>query len=265
MPDPSAANALEFDPLAPEGDAQLVVYMDFKSPYAFIAKDPTFAMARALGIRIDWRPFVLDIPSYLGSARLDDSGKVAESNRTPEQWSGVRYAYHDARRYAKLAGYVLRGTTKIWDSSLAAIGMMWAKGQGDDVLKRYMDITYERFWRRELDIEDIHVVLALLQEAGAVRSSSRGSGSASAATADDARRYLEHEGRALLEAQQPRMFDAGIFGVPTYVLARERFFGREHLPFLHWKLAGGPTHGSATAPDIGYVAMPPDAAQDATR
>ena len=28
-------------------------------------------MAASLGIAIDWRPFTLDIPSYLGSARLD--------------------------------------------------------------------------------------------------------------------------------------------------------------------------------------------------
>ena len=234
------ADALPFDPLRPEGDARMVVYIDIKSPYAFIATGPTWALADALGIRIDWRPFVLDIPSYLGSARLDGSGKVAESNRTPEQWSGVRYAYHDARRYAKLANHVLRGTTKIWDSSLAALGMMWARRDGDAVLRRYLSLTFEPFWRRELDIEDIEVVLAVLADAGA--------------TMAGARAWMRGEGRAQLDAQQPCIFDAGVFGVPTYVLDGETFFGREHLPWLHWKLAGA--HGPA--PDIGYVHMPPD-------
>ena len=48
------------------GDAPLAVYLDLKSPYAYLAIDPTRAMARAAGVAIDWRPFTLDIPSYLG-------------------------------------------------------------------------------------------------------------------------------------------------------------------------------------------------------
>ena len=114
-----------FDPFASE--APLIVYIDYKSPYAFVAKDPTYELETQLGIEIDWRPLTLDIPSFLGSARLDARGKVVETNRTAQQWTGVRYAYRDARRYAALNGYVLRGTEKIWDSSVAHIGMLWAK------------------------------------------------------------------------------------------------------------------------------------------
>ncbi len=228
-----------FDPLQPDDGSRLIVYIDYKSPYAFIAKDPTYALADALGIEIDWRPLILDIPSYLGSARLDDSGKVAESNRTPEQWSGVRYAYHDARRYAKLMNYTLRGTTKIWDSSLAGIGMQWAKANGSAVLRRYSQLVYEPFWRRELDIEDINVVMAALVEAGA--------------NAAGMRDYLQGEGRVFLNATQPLIFDAGIFGVPTYVLDGELFFGREHLPTIRWKLEGA----RGAAPDVAYTRMLP--------
>jgi hypothetical protein len=72
--------------------------------------DPTRAMAGSLGVVIDWRPFTLDIPSYLGSAKLDEKGKVVKCARTPQQWSGVKYAYMDARRYANLTGKALRGT-----------------------------------------------------------------------------------------------------------------------------------------------------------
>ena len=38
----------EFDPL--RSDAPVIVYLDFKSPYAFIAKDPTREMAAERGI-----------------------------------------------------------------------------------------------------------------------------------------------------------------------------------------------------------------------
>ena len=47
------------------GDHALAVYIDLKSPYAYLAIDPARDMARALGIEIEWRPFTLDIPSYL--------------------------------------------------------------------------------------------------------------------------------------------------------------------------------------------------------
>ncbi|MCB1701025.1 MAG: 2-hydroxychromene-2-carboxylate isomerase, partial [Halioglobus sp.] len=89
-------------------DNTLRVHIDFKSPYAYLAIEPTRQVAHALGITIDWYPFVLDIPSYLGSARLDSSGRVAEQSRSKDQWSGVKYAYYDCRRYANLRGLTIR-------------------------------------------------------------------------------------------------------------------------------------------------------------
>ncbi len=148
-------------------NAPLIVYVDFKSPYAYVALGPTRALADELGIELDWRPLTLDIPSFLGSARLGARDEVVESHRSSDQWAWVRYAYRDARRYGSLRGLVVRGTTKIWDSSLAAIGMLWAKAQGAEILRRYMDTVFERFWKRELDIEDVAVIEGVLRESGA--------------------------------------------------------------------------------------------------
>lgn len=221
-----------FDPWQTAAD--LIVYIDVKSPYAFVARDPTRALARELGIRVDWRPLTLDIPSYLGSAKLDDKGKVAASDRTPEQWNSVRYAYRDARRYARLQGHTLRGTVKIWDTSLVHIGMMWAKGQGDAVLDDYLDRCYPLFWRRELDVEDPAVITAQLASAGADVAGFEA--------------YLQGPGRTRHDAEQAAIFDAGIFGVPTYVAGGEMLFGREHLPRVRWLLQGRP----GPSPDVAY-------------
>ena len=60
----------------------------------------------------------------------------------------------DARRYANMTGKTVRGTVKIWDSSLAGIAILWAKGQSPALLDRFLDVIYPPFWRRELDIED---------------------------------------------------------------------------------------------------------------
>jgi predicted DsbA family dithiol-disulfide isomerase len=45
--------------------------------------------------------------------------------------------------------------------------MLYAKRHGDAVLHRYHDAVFERFWKRELDIEDPAVIGDLLAEAGA--------------------------------------------------------------------------------------------------
>ncbi len=206
------------------GDVPLAVYIDLKSPYAYLAIDPTRAMAAAADVGIDWRPFTLDIPSYLGSARLDRKGKVASSKRSAQQWSGVRYAYMDARRYANLTGKTVRGTEKIWDSSLAGIAMLWAKRQGVGVFDCFLDEAYVRFWRRDLDIEDVGVVESVLDQIGA--------------ELEGFRAYAEGPGRALHDELNRAAFDAGVFGVPTYLAGDEMWFGREHLPRVAWLLGG---------------------------
>jgi 2-hydroxychromene-2-carboxylate isomerase len=200
----------------------VTVYTDYKSPYAYIAKDPTYEMAAGCGATLDWLPYTLDIPSYLGSAEIGSDGKLIAANRDPHQWRKVRYAYMDCRREANRRGLTLRGTQKIWDSSVAAIGLLWAKQQGEERLQAYSDRVFERFWRRELDIEDPAVVEAVLREAGVD-------------TAGFAA-YLAGPGRAEHDAIRAAAEEAGIFGVPSYVVDGELFWGRENLPTIRERL-----------------------------
>src|ERR1700752_3387545 len=123
----------------------VTAYIDYKSPYAYLAKDLAYDLERDFPVRVDWLPYVLDIPSFLGSAPVDYTG----------------------RGQAKNPGLVIRGPQKIWASTLAACGMLYAKRQGDAVLRRYHDMIFERFWKRELDIEHPDVIGAVLAEAGA--------------------------------------------------------------------------------------------------
>jgi len=48
--------------------------------------------------------------------------------------------------------------------------MLWAKQQRSSVLRTYIRATYERFWKRELDIEDVLIIEAVLHDAGASES-----------------------------------------------------------------------------------------------
>ena len=201
----------------------ITVYTDYKSPYAYLAKDLIYALERDFAVAIDWLPYTLDIPSYLGSARLGEGGDVVEQVRNAHQWRRVRYSYMDCRRQARKRGLVIRGTQKIWDSSLAAIGMMWARRQGAAIFRAYHDRVFERFWRRELDIEDAAVITAVLEEAGA--------------GVDGFADFLAREGRHEHDRIRAGAEEKGVFGVPTLVVDGELFWGREHLADIREMLA----------------------------
>jgi len=202
--------------------ARIVTYTDYKSPYAYLAKDPTYDLARDFGIDVEWRPYILDIPSYLGSARLDAEGNVIEQDRNGHQWRRVRYSYMDCRRQARKRGLVILGTRKIWDSTLAAAGMLFAQRAGDDVFRAYNDTVFERFWKRDLDIEAPSVVAAVLRQCGAPAGFE-----GEAAT-------LRAEVAAISRAAE----ETGVFGVPSYVIDGELFWGREHIEDIRSMLGG---------------------------
>jgi 2-hydroxychromene-2-carboxylate isomerase len=191
------------------------VYTDYKSPYAYLAKDLAYELERETGARLEWLPYTLDIPAYLGSAKVDASGAVLEASRNAHQWRRVKYSYMDCRREANRRGVTLRGTQKIFDSSLANIGMLYAKRHG--VFRSYHDRVFERFWKRELDIENPAVLAVILTECGADTAAFPA--------------FLEGEGRSLLRQIQLDAEAAGVFGVPTFLLEDgDLYWGREHLP-----------------------------------
>ena len=201
---------------------RIVTYTDYKSPYAYLAKDLTYDLARDFGIEVEWRPYILDIPSYLGSARLDPEGNVIEQDRNGHQWRRVRYSYMDCRRQARKRGLVILGPRKIWDSTLAAAGMLFAQRSGPDVFRAYNDTVFERFWKRDLDIEDPAVLAGVLRGCGAP-----GGFEGEATT-------LQTEVAAISRAAE----ETGVFGVPSYVIDGELFWGREHIEDIRAMLGG---------------------------
>ena len=216
------------------GTRQLTVYIDVKSPYAYVSLEPTLSLERELNLHFDWIPLTLDIPSYLGSAKKNDAGQIVENNRTKSQWSGVKYAYKDARRYAALQDRTLLGTQKIWDSSLANISISWVSKKSRKKLPTYLLNLFTPFWRRELDIEDINQILEILESTEIETTGFEA--------------YSDGSGRQEHDFLQASFHKRGIFGVPTYQFTDEFLFGREHLPYIKWRLTGQ----IGAPPDIGY-------------
>ncbi|MGR8919292.1 MAG: DsbA family protein [Gammaproteobacteria bacterium] len=191
--------------------AHVIHYFDYKSPYAYLAQAPTKALAA--DATVEWRPYTLDIPAYLGSAEVGPDGKVLSESRNAHQWRRVKYAYMDCRREARRVGLTVRGPRKIFDSTIAHVGFLYAADHGDPM--PYHDAVFERFWRRELDIEDPAVVAAVLAECGV--------------DAGGFPAWLDGAGRAALEAIQTDAEARGVFGVPSYLVGEELFWGLERL------------------------------------
>lgn len=191
---------------------KLIHYTDYKSPYAYLAKDPTYALEEEFSLEVEWRPYTLNIPSFLG-----DVGA-----RSEVQWRKVRYAYMDMRRFANKRGLVIRGPGKVYDSHPATIGMLYAQDQG--VFRDYNDAVFYRFWNHEMEVDDIDAVAAILAEVGADVSGYRD--------------FLEGEGRRRHDALTAEAEQQGVFGVPSFVYEEELFWGHDRMDLLRERLAG---------------------------
>jgi 2-hydroxychromene-2-carboxylate isomerase len=189
---------------------EVLLYIDYKSPYAFVVKDPAYELEEQFDIRLKWLPYTIDIPSYLDSVQ----------ERTKHHWRRVRYMYMDARRIAKKAGLTLYGTKKIYDSSIANIGLLYADRAG--VFRSYNDMVFERFWKHELEIEDRHAIRSVLDEAGA--------------DTEGFFEFLDGEGRREHDRIRQEAHELGVFGIPTFVLDGELFWGGDRIALLKERL-----------------------------
>ena len=188
----------------------LIVYIDVKSPFAYLAMGPTRALAKEYGISPVWRPYTLEIPDFLG----------AVETRNEHQWRRVRYSYMDARRIANRMGLTVRGPQKIFDSSIAHIGMLRAQDHGR--FEPYIDRVFERFFKRELEIEEPAVIASVLEEVGV--------------PAADFAEWAEDEGRPRHDALRREAEDLGVFGVPSYIFREELFWGGDRLEMLRERI-----------------------------
>lgn len=181
----------------------LTVYIDFKSPDAFLAIAPTLALADRLKLDIEWRPFRTverDVP------KLGKEETVGESHRrvraSSQRALAIKYAAHQ--------GIDLQFPKRIGDTDLA-LGAL-AKIDGDRA--PFVHGAFNAYWHAHADLDDMAVVYALLQEGGVDYKGSL-------VTARDD-----------LERAQTQAEDDGIVGAPAYVISEQIFVGREHLPWI---------------------------------
>ena len=186
-------------------------YYDYKSPFTYLAFDPALDLERTHRVSLSFTPHQLDVRGAYG-------GDLA---RRPERdWYKVRYLYADARRFAMERGIIIRGPQKIFDSRLALTSGIFADRAGR--FREYSRRVFERFFLRELDIENLDALTAVIAESGM--------------DAQAFRRFIAGEGPAALAEAFAQGERDGVFGVPTLLVAGEPFWGNDRIEWLIKKL-----------------------------
>jgi 2-hydroxychromene-2-carboxylate isomerase len=182
------------------------MYSDYKSPFAYLAFDPAFALEQRFQIRLRWIPFQLRI-----------KGKGERSLYSEHK---ARYSYLDARRWAMRRGLTIRGPLKVYDTTPALIGGLFAEQQGR--LLDYSRKVYEMFFKRELEPDQPDAVATLIADLGM--------------SANAYRKYLPSEGAQAYQHAQDEAANDHVFGVPLFIFENEPFWGHDRIPILEQRL-----------------------------
>jgi 2-hydroxychromene-2-carboxylate isomerase len=187
--------------------AEVKMYSDFKSPYAYLAFDPGMTLGQRFNVHVRWIPFQL---------RLKGKGE-----RSVYSEYKVKYSYMDARRWANPRGLWIRGPMKIYDTTPTAIGGLFAETQGR--LLEFGRMAFKKFFLREFEADQPEAVAGLLADLG---MSDR-----------DYLEYLAGEGREAYDCCQQEAAADHVFGVPFFLFAGEPFWGYDRLALLEQRLA----------------------------
>jgi 2-hydroxychromene-2-carboxylate isomerase len=185
---------------------ELKMYSDYKSPFAYLAFDPAFKLEKCFRVRVRWIPFQLRI-----------KGKGERSIYSEYK---ARYSYLDARRWARGRGLVIRGPQKVYDTTPALIGGLFAAKH--QRLIDYSRVVYEKFFRRELEIDQADAIARVIDNIGM--------------SADEYRGYLADDGARDYQRAQQEAIEDHVFGVPLFFFDSEPFWGHDRIPMLEERL-----------------------------
>lgn len=233
----------------------LDVYIDAKSPHAYLSIRPSLEVARDYRVRVNFLPYTLSYGALGLTTRVD-----ADMTRRPADASADRKArmyYAAARQYAALQALPFRSPYRLLDSELAHRAFLFAKAQGLEV--PFIMQVYVAGWGsgwRDFELESIDSLRHMLTEVGA--------------SVEGFDEFVAPGGPgqdALAECIEAAEA-SGVTGVPHYVffdagLEREvGLFGREHLALIRGKYsAEGLARTADVRPDFSHAWAGPQPAQ----
>jgi 2-hydroxychromene-2-carboxylate isomerase len=190
-------------------DLAVKFYFAYTSPFSYLAYAPARALVKSHRVRVQFIPYGVNIRRVYGP--LDN----AEADRRK-----VRYLYLDARRIAKERGVIIYPPRKIFSCRLAFYGGLFAAKT--DRFHEYSERVFERFWKHELNVEDRESIDAVLSEVGCDPA--------------EFARYVDADARMDLDKCFADADADKVFGVPTFVVEGEPFWGEDRIEWVIKKL-----------------------------
>jgi len=185
-------------------------YFAYTSPFSYLAYGPARELEKSHRVRVRFIPYGVNIRRVYGP--LDN----ADADRRK-----VRYLYLDARRIARERSLTIYPPKKIFSCRLAFYGGLFATQSAR--FHPYSERLFERFWKHELDVEDGGAIAAVLSEIGCSPA--------------DFARYVDTYARMDLDKCFAEADGDHIFGVPTFVVDGEPFWGEDRIEWVARKLA----------------------------
>ena len=190
-------------------------WFEFASTYSYPAAMRVERLARAAGVPLVWRTFLLG-PIFKSQGWND-----SPFNLQPVKG---RYMWRDLERISAADGVEFRRPSVFPRNGLTAARVA-CRFADEPWLPEFVRSVYRANFAEDRDISDRGVVAACLTRAGA-----------------DARAVLDvadsDEAKAQLRAQTERAAALGIFGAPTFIVDGELFWGNDRLEqALAWRVA----------------------------
>ena len=189
-------------------------FFDVGSPTSYLAWTQIRGIAERAGAEVAWRPVLV-------GAVFQATGNASPVT-VPAK---AKYMLRDLARYAARYGVPFTFNPKFPINTLTLMrGATGLQMRRPDALETYLDAVFRAFWADAADMGDPAVVGGVLAGAGL-----------------DPREILalasDQEVKDRLKADTEAAVARGLFGVPTFLVGKEMFFGQDRLDFVAEALA----------------------------
>ena len=179
----------------------VTLYFNFRSPYCYLASKKMFALEDEHGARFVWRP----LGGWAG--------------RSPPERAKYKIPIvrQDIARWCRRMNIPYQPPPITTDPTIAAAGSLLAESRG--CLREYIVAVMAKEWADGEDIGDPGVLLAVGESVGLDR-------------AELEQTIESEEALATLEKNHEEASERGAFGVPTFIVGDQIFWGQDRIDFV---------------------------------
>ncbi len=191
----------------------LDLYFDYLSPYAYFSWRQIQPLCQRHDVELRPHPVVF-------GKLLDHFGQRGPAEIPPKKTALYQYCY----RYAALNGFVFNPPRLHPFNPLPTLRLSLAEVAAEQQ-SRVISVLFAAGWTQGADLSSAAELRAILDQAGLDAGALLGASGTGAA-------------KAQLRAETEQAIDRGVFGVPTFIVDEQLFWGHDQLDHLDLYLQG---------------------------